>query len=569
MGRVLYFAQTIYKVIITCLIFYLSFGIGLQSTAWSASYGIVLTNRLNIRPSPDLTQPPLGLLYKGMRVLVVETQKDWLKIKHLGKIGFVSRQFVEIIGFEPARGKIIVDRLNFRPTPDQSLPPTAKLRAGTIVQVISVDNDWLFVRYNNQIGYVARQFVQILPKKDVKHFDNQKQGKDVKHFIQANHKQHKDVKNLIQANQKRGNEKQQQKVQALKKEKNEITQQISAHQEQYRRASEKEKDILVELDEVDRSLNQYALKLSALSKEIATIDKRIEATKNQSDSLLKQIAKTEKYVSKRLVALYKLKRIGASQIFYNADSFSDVFASYKYLSYILNYDNQTRAKLMADKKQLEQLFEELRHKRQQKKAMQNRVSDIHEHMQRQKKERSKILKEIQNQKHFVQKAMLALKQSASNLDRTINDIRDKISKTHQQNVLFNKKQPKLRLPVNGKIINQYGTYTNEKLGITRFRSGVYIIAEKGEPIKAVCPGRILYAKWFKGYGNMIIIDHGDSYYTVYAHADEIFKHKGDVVEQGEVVGTLGDTGSMVGPGLYFEVRHHGKPINPIKWLKES
>jgi septal ring factor EnvC (AmiA/AmiB activator) len=478
-----------------------------------------------------------------MRVLVLETQKDWLKIKHLGKIGFVSRQFVEIIGFEPAKGKIIANRLNFRPTPDQTLPPIGKLHSGTIVQVISIDKDWLFVRNNNQIGYVARKFVQIIPIKDV--------NKIIQNSRTQHHQNH------------------QQKVQALNNEKNEIKQQISAHQEQYRLASKKEEDVLVELDEVDQSLNQYSIKLSDLTKEIAVIDKKIEAARKKSESLFKQIAKTEKYVSKRLIALYKLKRIGASQIFYNANSFSDVFASYKYLSYILNYDNQTRSKLMIDKNRLEQLFMELRHKRQQKKAMQNRVSDIHAHMQRQKQERSKILKDIQNQKHLAKKAMLALKQSANNLDRTINNIRDKANKTHHQNVLFNKNKPRLRLPVNGKIINDYGTYTNEKLGITRFRNGVYIIAEKGEPIKAVCPGRILYAKWFKGYGNMIIIDHGDSYYTVYAHADEIFKHKGELVEQGEVVGTLGDTGSMVGPGLYFEVRHHGKPINPIKWLKES
>jgi septal ring factor EnvC (AmiA/AmiB activator) len=525
----------------TCLVFH--FIICIQSTAWSVSYGIVLTNRLNIRPTPDLTQPPLGSLYKGMRVLVMETQDDWIQIKHLGKTGFVSRNFVEIIGFEPASGEVIADSLNFRPTPDQTLPPIGKLRTGAIVQVISMDNNWLFVRCNNQIGYVARQFVRILPKKDV----NQ----------------------LIQDTREQQNETQQIKVQALKEEKKEISQQISAHQEKFRRASEKEKDILVELDEVDQSLNQYSLKLSALSKEIASLDKKIETAKHNSELLLKQIVKTEKYVSKRLLALYKLKRIGASQIFYHADSFSDVFASYKYLSYILNDDNQTRLQLIEDKNRLEHLFGELRNKRQQKKNMQDRVIDIHAHMQQQKQERSKILKDIQNQKHLAQKAMLALKQSASNLDQTINEIRDEIFRTHQKNVMFNKSHPKLRLPVNGKIINRYGAYTNEKLGITRFRSGVYIIAEKGEPIKAVCPGRVLYAKWFKGYGNMIIIDHGDSYYTVYAHADEIFKHKGDVVEQGEVVGTLGDTGSMVGPGLYFEVRHHGKPINPIKWLKES
>jgi septal ring factor EnvC (AmiA/AmiB activator) len=68
---------------------------------------------------------------------------------------------------------------------------------------------------------------------------------------------------------------------------------------------------------------------------------------------------------------------------------------------------------------------------------------------------------------------------------------------------------------------------------------------------------------------MIIIDHGKNYYTVYAHVEEAFKAKGDGVGTGEVIATVGDTGSMTGAKLYFEVRHHGKPVNPLEWLKNG
>ena len=68
---------------------------------------------------------------------------------------------------------------------------------------------------------------------------------------------------------------------------------------------------------------------------------------------------------------------------------------------------------------------------------------------------------------------------------------------------------------------------------------------------------------------MIIIDHGDNYYTVYAHAEELFSAKGDRVEAGQVVATVGDSGSMIGPNLHFEIRHHGKPINPLEWIKKG
>jgi septal ring factor EnvC (AmiA/AmiB activator) len=102
-----------------------------------------------------------------------------------------------------------------------------------------------------------------------------------------------------------------------------------------------------------------------------------------------------------------------------------------------------------------------------------------------------------------------------------------------------------------------------------FRSGIDISADRGEPVYAVFPGQVLYSSWFKGYGNMLIIDHGGHYYTVYAHVEEIFKQKGERVEDNEVIATVGDSGSLEGPGLYFEVRHHGKPLDPAKWIKKG
>ncbi len=122
------------------------------------------------------------------------------------------------------------------------------------------------------------------------------------------------------------------------------------------------------------------------------------------------------------------------------------------------------------------------------------------------------------------------------------------------------------MPVKGKIVSHFGPYKNTEFNVKNFRSGIDIKAGKGSPIRAVCVGQILYSSWFKGYGNMIIIDHGNNFYTLYAHAEELFKTEGDHVETGEVIATVGDTGSMTGPGLHFEVRHHGKPLDPVKWL---
>ena len=122
------------------------------------------------------------------------------------------------------------------------------------------------------------------------------------------------------------------------------------------------------------------------------------------------------------------------------------------------------------------------------------------------------------------------------------------------------------MPVKGKIISAFGPYEHPKFRVTNFRNGIDIEADRGARVQTVFSGHVLYASWFKGYGNMIIINHGDKYYTVYAHLETLLKTRGEYVNTGDEIATVGDTGSMVGPKLYFEVRHRGKPMNPLDWI---
>jgi septal ring factor EnvC (AmiA/AmiB activator) len=79
---------------------------------------------------------------------------------------------------------------------------------------------------------------------------------------------------------------------------------------------------------------------------------------------------------------------------------------------------------------------------------------------------------------------------------------------------------------------------------------------------------VLFADWLKGYGNLIIINHGNQYYSLYGHTEELFKQKGDPVEEREVIATVGETSSLNGPCLHFEIRHKGQPVDPMKWLRK-
>src|SRR5262245_19028379 len=126
---------------------------------------------------------------------------------------------------------------------------------------------------------------------------------------------------------------------------------------------------------------------------------------------------------------------------------------------------------------------------------------------------------------------------------------------------------RLAWPAEGRIVGEFGAQVNPRFGTKTFRNGIDIDVAEGTSVVAVASGQVLYTGWFRGYGNLIIVDHGGEYYTLYAHVADIRVNEGDEVKQGQMIGTVGDTGSLQGPRLYFEVRHSGKPQDPSQWLR--
>lgn len=125
---------------------------------------------------------------------------------------------------------------------------------------------------------------------------------------------------------------------------------------------------------------------------------------------------------------------------------------------------------------------------------------------------------------------------------------------------------KLPHPADGPIEVGFGRVVNPRFHTVTVQKGVDIGARKGEPVRAVAPGRVAHAGWFKGYGNLVIVDHGDGYHTLVAHLDSMSTAMGEDVEAGSLLGTAGETGSLKGPHLYFEIREKGRPVDPVAWL---
>ena len=121
-------------------------------------------------------------------------------------------------------------------------------------------------------------------------------------------------------------------------------------------------------------------------------------------------------------------------------------------------------------------------------------------------------------------------------------------------------------PVEGRVLKPFGRSVHPEFKTVVMNKGVNIGAPLGTPIRAVAAGTVEYVDWLPGYGKCIIVDHGDGYYTLYAHASAIFPTQGSRVRPGEVIGEVGDTGSLNGSQLYFEIRQGKNPLDPSLWL---
>jgi murein hydrolase activator len=123
--------------------------------------------------------------------------------------------------------------------------------------------------------------------------------------------------------------------------------------------------------------------------------------------------------------------------------------------------------------------------------------------------------------------------------------------------------------VTGEIVSRFGPVQSGNYKAFTFQSGIDIKVKRGEPVRSVFRGEVVFAEWLSGYGNLVIIDHGENYYTLYAHLQEVFKKTGDTADTGEVIATVGDTGSINEVSLHFQLRHHGKPVDPMKWFNKG
>jgi murein hydrolase activator len=352
-----------------------------------------------------------------------------------------------------------------------------------------------------------------------------------------------------------------------------LNQKVKISKEDLESLSQEEAVVLNTLNKIDITLAAFKNQILVHELELSELEKELQQAQMLSGELEKKVDSLNEYAKKRLVAIYKMNNLGSLSMVVSAGTFSEFLFRKKAMERIFTHDHEILIALIQNQTQLNELLGEIKTRKERKLELEKELKNQIANIALEKKKRGVILSEIRRKKSLEQELIKAYQQAAVILDNAIAALRDETDEPggtkFTSDKPFDAFKGLLNVPVNGTITTQYGSYRDKRLNLERFNSGISVRADRGEPIYAVKDGLILYAGWFKGYGKMIIIDHGQHYYTVYAHAEELFKDKGDSVESGEVIATVGDSGSISGPELYFEVRHYGKPVDPLEWIRKG
>ena len=354
-----------------------------------------------------------------------------------------------------------------------------------------------------------------------------------------------------------------------KLEAKEIQKELKQKKEKVQEVIKKEQSILSRIETIDRNIQKKQAELKQYDNQIFKTESKISNLSEEIELLDGKLNSKREYLKERLRTLYKQQYGNYALSLISAKDYQDLIRKSKYISLAAYHDSKIVGKY---RKEIAGIIS----KKQDVEVLQSTLTANKEVAHKKKKElqtdrtkKDKLLLTIRSKRSTYEKTIKELEESSQKLQSLIQKLEKKSVPKSVSGKGIRASRGHLPWPVSGKVLIPFGKYKDPKFKITVFKNGVELGVSRGETPKAVAGGRIVYSDWFKGYGLLLIINHGKGYHSLYGNLSEIFHKTGDIIKKGTAVGKVGKSRILNVPTLYFEIRYKGKPIDPAKWLKKK
>jgi septal ring factor EnvC (AmiA/AmiB activator) len=350
-----------------------------------------------------------------------------------------------------------------------------------------------------------------------------------------------------------------------------IQKKIESEKRVLSQVNKKEGSVIQSLSQVESELERKTKQLKQSTARLEVVLSEMQKKEAEALRMRESLEQRKTYLVRRAESLYRWQRSGSPLVIFNGDlSLGSLLKRKYYLQRTVAFDREMVQSLTDQAAHQEMLAQELARKKQDVDDQRRELAEVKEAVQKEAQKKRELLASIREEKESRQRAVKDLEQAAMRLQRMIEELSRRSAAQSKEAPAaggLESMRGKLDWPVKGQVIGGFGKTKHHEFSTEVFRKGLEIEAPVGEEIRAVEKGKVVFADRFSGYGKMLIIDHGDRYYTVYAHLSDFLKKNGDLVRRGEAVALAGDSDSLAGSKLYFEMRKDGKSIDPTPWFR--
>lgn len=348
-----------------------------------------------------------------------------------------------------------------------------------------------------------------------------------------------------------------------------LNQEIVETQKKAKRIEKKHGSVLKTIEKLDRQLYDQKKERNRINQQIKEKDKELANLSTKIAKLGEEVHSRRSSISARLRLLYMEGRTGYLKTLFAAESFTDAAHRMDYISWLAQREHQLVRQFQEDLSNLELLNEQQTKAREELLHLQGETQQTIRKVSGLKRQKRTVLASLSKEKNSHERMVEDLQRSAEQVDSLLKELDQRFQLAQSR-----MRQPPGRLPslgsliwpVEGKVVSYFGRQKHPTFDTFVNKKGIEIQAREGSPIRSVSSGKVVYADWLKGYGLVVIVDHTNGFYSLYAHASKLLVAEGNSVTNGQVIGETGETGVTEEDILYFELRKGTTPIDPLKWL---
>uniref|UniRef100_A0A831UF07 Peptidase M23 n=1 Tax=Geobacter metallireducens TaxID=28232 RepID=A0A831UF07_GEOME len=364
-----------------------------------------------------------------------------------------------------------------------------------------------------------------------------------------------------------------------------VKKEITEKKQLIKKTAKVEEKVSGELQAIDKSLKEKETQVVSLSRELQAVERSITRTEKEIDTVRGEVEQKKREIERRLVSVYKAGEIGNLRVFYSSESFPQMVENVRYMKSVIDKDRLLFADYNRKIAELSKLKGTLEADAARKERLKAGIEQKKLEIEGEKNRKAAYLQKVRKDKEAHQASLRELQANAGRLQAMVRKLEALSRKSYTSTARkpsskgvppglppipdkgFGAQRGRLSLPVNGSVVSGFGRHKHPEFDSYTVSNGVSIAAPAGADIRAVYDGKVIFASYFKGYGNMVIIDHGGGFFSLYAHASRIAKRVGTEVARNETIASVGDVDSPRGNMLYFEIRYQGKPVDPAAWFR--